>query len=92
MIAADFFCGTSFGAIIGMISLFIGVGAGIGPWFGWADPRPHRQLPICFLDRAVSGVSLRLLDLDGKTREVWPEIGLLKAQLPCPREPCHPLG
>jgi MFS family permease len=32
--AADLFHGGSFGAIIGAISLFIGVGAGIGPWLG----------------------------------------------------------
>lgn len=35
-IAADLFHGKSFGAIIGAISLFIGVGAGIGPWLGGA--------------------------------------------------------
>jgi MFS family permease len=33
-IAADLFHGKSFGAIIGAISLFIGAGAGIGPWLG----------------------------------------------------------
>ena len=33
-IAADLFHGQSFGAIIGAISLFIGAGAGIGPWLG----------------------------------------------------------
>jgi MFS family permease len=33
-IAADLFHGKSFGAIIGVVSLFIGVGAGIGPWLG----------------------------------------------------------
>jgi MFS family permease len=33
-IAADLFHGRSFGAIIGAISLFIGAGAGIGPWLG----------------------------------------------------------
>ncbi|HEY7165527.1 MAG TPA: MFS transporter [Candidatus Binatia bacterium] len=32
--AADLFHGKSFGAIIGAISLFIGAGAGIGPWLG----------------------------------------------------------
>jgi MFS family permease len=35
-IAADLFHGKSFGAIIGAISLFIGAGAGIGPWLGGA--------------------------------------------------------
>ncbi len=35
-IAADLFHGRSFGAIIGAISLFIGAGAGIGPWLGGA--------------------------------------------------------
>jgi MFS family permease len=35
-IAADLFHGKSFGAIIGAISLFIGLGAGIGPWLGGA--------------------------------------------------------
>jgi MFS family permease len=33
-IAADLFHGKSFGAIIGVLSLFIGAGAGIGPWLG----------------------------------------------------------
>ena len=33
-IAADLFHGKSFGAIIGVISLCIGAGAGIGPWLG----------------------------------------------------------
>jgi MFS family permease len=33
-IAADLFHGQSFGAIIGAIALFIGAGAGIGPWLG----------------------------------------------------------
>ena len=33
-IAADLFHGKSFGAIIGAIALFIGAGAGIGPWMG----------------------------------------------------------
>jgi MFS family permease len=33
-IAADLFHGKSFGAIIGAIALFIGAGAGIGPWLG----------------------------------------------------------
>ena len=33
-LAADLFHGRSFGAIIGAISLFIGAGAGIGPWLG----------------------------------------------------------
>jgi MFS family permease len=33
-IAADLFHGKSFGAIIGVIALFIGAGAGIGPWLG----------------------------------------------------------
>lgn len=33
-IAADLFHGNSFGAIIGAIALFIGAGAGIGPWLG----------------------------------------------------------
>jgi MFS family permease len=33
-IAADLFHGKSFGAIIGAISLFIGAGAGLGPWLG----------------------------------------------------------
>jgi MFS family permease len=33
-IAADLFYGKSFGAIIGAIALFIGAGAGIGPWLG----------------------------------------------------------
>jgi MFS family permease len=32
--AADLFHGKSFGAIIGAIALFIGAGAGIGPWLG----------------------------------------------------------
>ena len=35
-IAADLFHGNSFGAIIGAIALFIGAGAGIGPWLGGA--------------------------------------------------------
>src|SRR5215831_13625772 len=35
-IAADLFHGKSFGAIIGAIALFIGAGAGIGPWVGGA--------------------------------------------------------
>jgi MFS family permease len=35
-IAADLFHGKSFGAIIGSIALFIGAGAGIGPWLGGA--------------------------------------------------------
>lgn len=35
-IAADLFHGKSFGTIIGAISLFIGAGAGIGPWLGGA--------------------------------------------------------
>jgi MFS family permease len=33
-IAADLFHGRSFGAIIGALALFIGAGAGIGPWLG----------------------------------------------------------
>jgi MFS family permease len=33
-IAADLFHGKSFGAIIGALALFIGAGAGIGPWLG----------------------------------------------------------
>jgi predicted MFS family arabinose efflux permease len=33
-IAADLFHGQSFGAIIGTIALFIGAGAGLGPWLG----------------------------------------------------------
>jgi MFS family permease len=33
-IAADLFHGKSFGAIIGAVALFIGAGAGIGPWLG----------------------------------------------------------
>ena len=33
-IAADLFHGKSFGAIIGALALFIGGGAGIGPWLG----------------------------------------------------------
>ena len=33
-IAADLFHGKAFGAIIGAISLFIGAGAGVGPWLG----------------------------------------------------------
>ena len=33
-IAADLFHGKAFGAIIGAIALFIGAGAGIGPWLG----------------------------------------------------------
>ncbi|HEX5023002.1 MAG TPA: MFS transporter [Candidatus Binatia bacterium] len=33
-IAADLFHGKAFGAIIGAVSLFIGAGAGIGPWLG----------------------------------------------------------
>lgn len=32
--AADLFYGKAFGAIIGVIALFIGAGAGIGPWLG----------------------------------------------------------
>ena len=32
--AADLFLGKSFGAIIGALALFIGAGAGIGPWLG----------------------------------------------------------
>ncbi|MGE5304462.1 MAG: MFS transporter [Alphaproteobacteria bacterium] len=32
--AADLFHGKAFGAIIGAIALFIGAGAGIGPWLG----------------------------------------------------------
>ena len=41
-IAADLFHGQSFGAIIGALALFIGAGAGIGPWLGgvihdWTD-------------------------------------------------------
>ena len=41
-IAADLFHGKSFGAIIGALALFIGAGAGIGPWLGglifdWTD-------------------------------------------------------
>jgi MFS family permease len=32
--AADLFHGKSFGAIIGALALFIGAGAGIGPWLG----------------------------------------------------------
>ena len=32
--AADLFHGKSFGAIIGAVALFIGAGAGIGPWIG----------------------------------------------------------
>ncbi|HTM10859.1 MAG TPA: MFS transporter [Verrucomicrobiae bacterium] len=32
--AADLFHGRAFGAIIGAIALFIGAGAGIGPWLG----------------------------------------------------------
>ncbi len=32
--AADLFHGKSFGAIIGAVALFIGAGAGIGPWLG----------------------------------------------------------
>lgn len=35
-IAADLFHGKSFGAIIGALALFIGAGAGIGPWLGGA--------------------------------------------------------
>lgn len=35
-IAADLFHGKSFGAIIGSVALFIGAGAGIGPWLGGA--------------------------------------------------------
>jgi predicted MFS family arabinose efflux permease len=34
--AADLFHGRAFGAIIGAISLFIGIGAGLGPWLGGA--------------------------------------------------------
>ena len=34
--AADLFHGKSFGAIIGALALFIGAGAGIGPWLGGA--------------------------------------------------------
>ena len=33
-LAADLFHGKAFGAIIGAIALFIGAGAGIGPWLG----------------------------------------------------------
>lgn len=33
-IAADLFHGKNFGAVIGVIALFIGAGAGIGPWLG----------------------------------------------------------
>ncbi len=33
-IAADLFHGKAFGAIIGAVALFIGAGAGIGPWLG----------------------------------------------------------
>jgi MFS family permease len=33
-LAADLFHGKSFGAIIGALALFIGAGAGIGPWLG----------------------------------------------------------
>jgi MFS family permease len=33
-IAADLFHGKHFGAILGMFALFIGAGAGIGPWLG----------------------------------------------------------
>jgi MFS family permease len=33
-IAADLFHGKSFGAIIGALALFIGAGAGLGPWLG----------------------------------------------------------
>jgi len=33
-LAADLFHGKSFGAIIGTLALFIGAGAGIGPWLG----------------------------------------------------------
>lgn len=33
-IAADHFHGKAFGAIIGAIALFIGAGAGLGPWLG----------------------------------------------------------
>jgi MFS family permease len=33
-LAADLFHGKAFGAIIGVIALFIGAGAGIGPWLG----------------------------------------------------------
>jgi MFS family permease len=35
-IAADLFHGKAFGAVIGAIALFIGAGAGIGPWLGGA--------------------------------------------------------
>lgn len=32
--AADFFHGKHFGAILGALALFIGTGAGLGPWVG----------------------------------------------------------
>jgi DHA1 family multidrug resistance protein-like MFS transporter len=33
-VAADLFHGKHFGAILGVFALFIGAGAGIGPWLG----------------------------------------------------------
>lgn len=58
-IAADLFHGRHFGAIIGVVALFIGAGAGAGPWLGGYLHDLSGDYDTAF----ITGIALALLSL-----------------------------
>ena len=71
-IAADLFHGKSFGAIIGAISLFIGAGAGIGPWLGGViyDWTGSYYWAFC-LAQALALLSVGFIWMAGSRDQEW---------------------
>jgi MFS family permease len=68
-LAADLFHGRSFGAIIGAIALFIGAGAGIGPWLGGVMHDATGSYRSAFLvAEALASASIALIWLAGSGR------------------------
>ena len=68
-IAADLFHGSHFGAIIGTIALFIGAGAGIGPWLGgYVYDRTASYLPAFGVAVMLVLVSLVFIWIAGPGR------------------------
>lgn len=68
--AADLFHGKSFGAIIGAIALFIGAGAGIGPWLGGVLHDRSGSYDIALaLAAALALISIAFIWLAGSKRE-----------------------
>jgi MFS family permease len=69
-LAADLFHGRSFGAIIGAIALFIGAGAGIGPWLGGVMHDATGSYRTAFLVAEVlASASIALVWLAGSERK-----------------------